>query len=315
MTAKQTTYVATFTTENGDDVATAERVSHRPLAFAAVVQDSNGVTTIPSFHTTEKLAKEGKLTAEQKADGMHVIATVPATVKVGDAPAPVEAPAEADPTPAQTLAERVDAAYAAAEVKRPVRKAASVKKGAKKAAQSADEATPSAKDIEKAVAELAAEPQAPTGTTGNDVVALYAYAAHTGKLGKSRAENLVTRFKRFVKVTGIDMAADVLSLDAEALVAQFEAKTPELLDKSQATYVMDFRRSLVLLAQYNADAAKFDPSVRTAPSAAKTSKRQSVELPVEGGTLRVVLHGDMDLKAALEAALASLTAEPATADA
>lgn len=310
MAAKQITYTASYITEGGETV-TAERTDYRPYTHAAVVDwgkefPGTGIV-IASFHSSEKLALKGSLTGQQTAAGAKVIAAVPVTVKADETPAPV-----ADATETKTdLSTRVDAAYAAAEAKKSNRKPTPAKpRKAKKTANATPateaEATPSSDDIEKAAAELSSE--AAPGLTGSDAIKLIEVSAEHGKLGSSRAQNLVGCFKRVMKVTGHSLDTDLRDLNASEIANDFVKKTPELLGRSHQKYVLDFQRTVKLALDYLADPEKWNPSVRNGGTAAPRRTRQGrhqVTL-ADGSTLRVVCTPGVDLRAALEAALDSL---------
>lgn len=201
------------------------------------------------------------------------------------------------------LSDRVDAAHAAAEAKRSPRKPASAKRPAKKVAQ------PQAAAVKATETDAPAQPQPPTGNTGSDVVALFAHAAHTGRMTKVRVSNMTRCFKRVMERSGTALDTDVLTLDLDAVISAYEAAVPVSEDNARSGLLADFRRAVALFTLYRQAPESWDPSVRTAPSAVKAPKRRSIDLPVAGGTLRVLLGGEMDPKEALEQALAGLTAE------
>lgn len=70
--------VAYTATHNGHTVT---KTSNKPYTHASVVKWSDGTESIASFHMSEAAAQKGVLTAQQKANGAHVVSVVPVVPK------------------------------------------------------------------------------------------------------------------------------------------------------------------------------------------------------------------------------------------
>ncbi len=297
MTAKTIAYTANYTTADGQTV-TAERSSFRTYTHAAVIQSSDGKVGIWSFHSTEALALKGPLTADQKKNGLKVIAAVPVTVKTD---APVETPDTA--ATVKALSDRVEAAQAAAKAPK-ARKTAKAPKAPK-----ATEATPSAADIEKAAAELAAETPESVPTNGHAVVEFFNHISDTGVMNAKTANNYRGIFRSVISgghARGLN--ADVTKINVDSVWDRYIAATPTLVESTAKVYRQFYTRAVKLFLEYLANPTEWTPTGR---SEARRPRQAHTEFTLaNGSTLRVTHTPGADLKAALDEALKSLDTAP-----